>query len=605
MTLPSIWLTGESLRINGLTGAFVEEAPDGPSGFAGQIFPDGITLRAARGQTVSFQLIFTPESGRLPSCALNFSALRCESGAALEAENFSAFAEWFHRLHGKLVPDLLLPFARLDRPFAIPFDREYLPDQRAGAVWIDLFIPREQPPGRYTGALTVKTGETQQVFSITCEVGAFTLPLRSRITADLNNYADSLSDSFQSLGERPERYRDGSYLAVEAAFYRMSREHRCLYHNLPYRHSGAIPETFCPELEGEGKGIRVKSWEGFDRHFGPYLDGSVFRGCREGDYPVEFLYLPFHLGWPANYEKWGKKGYRTEYRRILMEFARHFEEKGWTSTVFEILLNHKKDYRFFPYTVDEIWYEHDQDVVDTYYDIIRGCFEDSAARIVFRMDSSNHFGHHFDHRFSDYCKMWVAGEAMFSWFPESVEVMRRKGNILWIYGSVLQALDESLLSLYVWPIRCMMTGVTGFTVWNTTGFGRDPLRCPAAEGGEALFYPGSCFGIEEPLPSIRLKALRSAMELTELALSAREPALRAEMDAALGFSSRADWFCPKPDFLDIPPRYWDFDKAVGEAALPPVYTGKSPLLIDRMQREVHALLARGAAEKDGVSFRFQ
>lgn len=604
MNSTQIWLTGDCLRVNGLDGSFIEQVSTPES----QRFFKDLSLQTARNQMVSFQIAVCPASGSLSSFQIDFSNLQSESGE-LPAGNFQAYAEWFHRLHNRLVPDLLVPLDRLEKGLTIPFDPERLPDQKAGALWIDLWIPPEQPAGIYQGTLRVTADGEERCFSIRCEVGNFTVPYQNRITADFNNYADSISPAFVSLGDRPERYRDGSYQAVESSFYRMSREHRGLYHNLPYRHSGTIPESFAPELEGEGKTIRVRSWEAFDRHFGPYLDGSAFRDCRMGDYPLEFCYLPFHLGWPACYEKWGKKGYRTEYRRILKEFARHFEEKGWTSTVFEILLNHKKDYRFFPYTVDEIWYEHDQDVVDTYYDIIQGCFEDSAANIVFRMDSSNHFGNHFDHRFSDYCKMWVAGDAMFSWFPESVDVMRQKGNILWIYGSVLQSLDESLLSLYVWPIRCMMTGATGFTVWNTTGFGADPLGCPVAEGGEALFYPGSAFGMEEALPSIRLKVLRNAMQMTELAMSAPTPALLRSLEDflnhSLGFSGKGDWFRPKPDFIHTPPRYWDFDKAVGEAALPPVYHGKSPLLIPTMQEGIYRLLSEGEAARSGVVFRFQ
>ena len=34
---------------------------------------------------------------------------------------------------------------------------------------------------------------------------------------------------------------------------------------------------------------------------------------------------------------WGKKGYTTEYRRILWEFLRHCEEKGWTDVYNKIV----------------------------------------------------------------------------------------------------------------------------------------------------------------------------------------------------------------------------------------------------------------------------
>ena len=34
---------------------------------------------------------------------------------------------------------------------------------------------------------------------------------------------------------------------------------------------------------------------------------------------------------------WGKKGYTMEYRRILWEFLRHCEEKGWTDVYNKIV----------------------------------------------------------------------------------------------------------------------------------------------------------------------------------------------------------------------------------------------------------------------------
>lgn len=594
------------VRVNGLDGSLLERCE-----MADAIYSGAVELLAARNSAASFQIAILPESGVISSLSIRSSGLTSGEGAVIPAENLDFFTQWFHRVDNLLVPDLLIPLKEGFPAFQIPMDRDYLPDQRAGAVWADLWIPADFSQGCYEGTIQVTADGEEAEILLRCEVIDAALPDKPVITADLNNYADSISPAFASLRDNPQRYRDGSYLAVEREFYRMAREHRGLFHNLPYRHSGHMPESFAPELEGEGKFIRVKNWESFDRHFGPYFDGSAFQGCRGGGHPVEFSYLPFHLGWPGDYAKWGQKGYRTEYRRILTEFVRHFEEKGWDSTVFEILLNHKKDYRFYPYTVDEIWYDHDQDVVDAYYDVIRDIFDTSGSKFVFRMDSSNHYGNHFDHRFSDYCGMWVAGWAMFNWFPESVPVMREKDNILWIYGSVLQSLEESLTSLFVWPVQALMTGATGFTVWNANGFGDDPLLCPVARGGEALFYPGSHFGIEAPLPSIRLKMLRNAMQTTELAATTiatpMEQLMRKLINEAFGFERAEDWFCPKPDFVDTPPRYWDHDKKVQESSMSPLYLDKPCDFAAVLSRRL-LLAVSGKLDHDGAenpNFKFQ
>ncbi|MDR1440490.1 MAG: DUF4091 domain-containing protein [Clostridiales bacterium] len=627
MAAKEVFLYHEFLRIDGLSGAFVEGVPESAA------IGGAMRLKTVKNQFVAFQIGLRPCSGRLDGLRIELSELADGRGGKISCEGYAVYAEWFHRINGRLIPDLLLPMdsgavggadsgadsgavggAGACRAYGagcrIPMDSNYLPDQKAGAVWVDLWIGKAVQAGLYTGAVRVRANGEEHSFSVEAEVYDETLPDKSSITADLNNYADSLSPHFASLKHNPGRYGDGSYLKVEQGFFRMARDHRCLYHNLPYRHSGAMPETFKPELEGEGKHIRVKSWDGFDAHFGPYLDGSAFAGCKNGEHPLEFMYLPFNLGWPASYEKWGQKGYRTEYRRILAEFARHLEDKGWLSTVFEILLNHKKDYRFFPYTVDEIWYEHDQDVVDSYYGIINGAYEASAARIVFRMDSSNHFGNHFDHRFSDYCKMWVAGFGMFNWFPESVPVMREKGNILWIYGSVLQSLEESLGSVFLWPLQTLMTGATGFTVWNTTDFGGDPLACPANLGGTALFYPGSHFGLEGPLPSIRLKILRSAVQLADLVQHfAATPArhkLEAAINTAYGRKDNDGWFTKKPPFVNTPPRYWRFDDSMGEYCLPQLYRDKPYDLTQTLASQIYSVIGqRPNNGEPGAVFRYQ
>lgn len=592
----------EYIRLNGLTGAFLEKEMVSPE--AELLYGEEIELSTARNQFVSFQIGVVPESGTLDRLELSFSPLKGEAGE-ISAACFETSSQWFHQLKGKLIPDLLIPLEKY--PFKIPLDERYLPNQKAGALWVDLWIAETVSAGIYTGGVTVKADGETTVFPVSCKVSAWSVPKENKIVADLNNYADSISDSFDSLRSNPERYTDGSYNGVETEFFKMSREHRCLFHNLPYRHSGTIPPNYLPELAGEGKQIHVKSWELFDAHFAPLLDGSAFAGNRGGEYPLEFMYLPFHFGWPADYAKWGQKGYRTEYRRILQEFVNHFEEKGWNATYFEILLNHKKDYRFYPYTVDEIWYEHDQDVVYTYHDIIRDIWDTSSCKFVWRMDSSNHYGNHFDHPFSDMCKMWVAGFTMFDWFPESVEVMREKGNILWVYGGVLQALDESLLAIYMYPIYCMMTGTTGFCVWNTTGFRGDMLQCPVSHGGENLFYPGSYFGIEAPLPSLRLKTLRNAMQLTELAMRTHGTPLKQEMDGCINrIFHREKWFCEKPDFIDTPPRYWEFDESMEKHTLKPLYEDHGPETIETFRRDVLDLLEKSGQEKEqGVVFKFQ
>jgi hypothetical protein len=588
-----IYLIRDYARIDGVTGEFIEKE------FASDFvkYDSRIELESGRNQYVSFQVVLDGKGAPVENLVVECSELL--GPGTLSNNNYELFIEWFHKVNGKFVPDALIPFDSTRLKFRIPLDEKTLADQKAGVLWVDLFVPEGTQAGTYSGNVRVSTEHMEKVFRIDIKVYDVLVPHQSKMFADLNNYADSISPAFPALRSNRDRYEDGSYFEMEKEFVRLSREHRCFFHNLGYKHSGKVVDSFAPELEGEGKNIRVKSWERFDRHFGPYLDGSAFSGSKRGEYPLEFMYLPFNLHWPASYEKWGQKGYRTEYRRIIADFVRHFEEKGWKKTFFEIMLNHKKDYRFFPYTVDEIWYEHDEEALDAFYDVIKDTYDTTEVKFVFRVDDSNHYGNHFNSKYTDICKMWVVGADFFSWFPESVPVIQDKNLILWIYGPVLRSMDESLLTLFTWPVRCFMSGIGGFTVWNATGFGKDYLNTPHDNGTEALMYPGVEFGYNGPLPSIRLKALRNYMQTADLMMLTRGtedesiPVKREVEKIVNGYfalEGKDCWFREKPDYIHEPPRYWDFDKKVPETCFQSPHCGKTPCIIEKINSDLLKLL---------------
>ena len=585
-----LFLIQDNCRIDGRTGGFVEKqyAAD----FA--CYEKELPLDSARNQMVSFQLAAVCGEGeRLADFSLSFTPLL--DGEKRIEPDYEVFIEWFHQLGEQLAPDMLIPYPDPELPFRIPLDGRYHAGQRAGALWIDLFVPESAQKGRYTGKLTAKANGQQWDFTLSLRVAGCMVPYESRIIADLNNYADNISPNFPQLAGNRDRYRDGSYFAIEKQFITLAREHRCLFQNLNYLHSGKPVESFAPELSGSGKKMRVASWEQFDRHFGPYLDGSAFAGSRRGAYPIEFMFTPFNLGWPADYAKWGTPGYRTEYRRILCEYLRHFEEKGWTKTTLEIMYNHKKDYRFFPSTQDEIWYQHDEEVAEALYDIIRDTYEHSSVKMVLRADSSNNYGNHFD-KYKDMFSMWVAAMSMYAWFPESVPLLRNRGSVLWIYGWYGEGMtiDLPLHAFLTHPMICFMTGATGFcSFWNTLSWGKDYLRTPFVNGGQGFFYPGEGFAAGDVLPSLRMKVLRNQMQLVDLMMTVdgldRETADLAKKDLqeivnrCYGYADNSAWWAEKPDFVNTPPRYWDFE---GPAFRRNHYEAQSPKIILELRRRV-------------------
>lgn len=586
-----IYLIGEQYRVDGVTGEFIESALDASL----PIYESAIELHAARNQYISFQIVLDArEEGKIEDVRLSFTDLQGD-GCTLLAD-YEPFVEWFHTIGGRYIPDMLLPWDQV-LPCRVPLSAEYLPEQRVGAIWVDLFVNREAKPGRYEGHVTVEADGVRQDFCVRVRVYRCATPTESLMTADLNNYADSISPAYPALRANPNRYRDGSYLKVERQFYRMAREHRCLFENLNAPHCGIPPESFAPELEGAGKFMRVRSWELFDAHYGPYLDGSAFAGSRRGPMPIEFLFTPFNLGWPAAWSNWGKKGYATEFRRILWEFLRHCEDKGWTQTHFVLMLNNKKDYRFFPTTQDEIWYQHDEEITREFFRIIADTYQHSHVKFLFRADDSNHFHNHFASEFGEHVDLWVANMTMLGWCPESVEIIQNRKSILWHYGWFGEGmtLDLPLTALFSQPMLAFMTGTTGFcSFWNSVGFGMNPYRAPFVDGGQAIFYPGTGLpGGIDVLPCIRLKSLRNAMQLADLMMTSvgtliearpsTQGELREIVNRHYGYANMKAWWHEKPSFIDQDPRYWHLDDPSLTNAH---HVGKSPMIMRAIQEDV-------------------
>ena len=80
--------------------------------------------------------------------------------------------------------------------------------------------------------------------------------------------------------------------------------------------------------------MHVKDWSEFDERYGPLYDGSAFQEGR----PVEHQYLPFNPQWPSAFSLYyeNRQRYEEEWHRVALDFEKHFREKKWSQTVFQI-----------------------------------------------------------------------------------------------------------------------------------------------------------------------------------------------------------------------------------------------------------------------------
>ena len=518
------------------------------------------TLTGARNGYVSFHLVVKmPETG---AYRLSFS-LEDKTGK-LQTD---LFREWFHFTESdkNYYPDALVP---VSSPYSsqMPDPGNRIEKQTAQAFWVDIWIPADAEPSVYAGAATLEAGKQKRVLPVRLSVLPAVIPDEDVIAVDHNSYGSSwLADQYP-----------GTRVPSEASFrlthlhHRLFYEHRGVFHQLGYGHGGKVIPEFAPELAGSGKTRKVAGWDLYDRHYGPLLDGSAFNGSRRGPRPIPFVYLPINPEWPASFVWWGEPGYEAEFVNVVREMEKHFRERGWTRTNFEVFFNHKKRYKAFPWDGDEARFPDDDNYIVEYGRLLKKALPPaSPVKFVFRTDASWTMERQFK-SLEGIINFWVCGGGMFGWYDHAPNMLKDRGDIVWIYGGAptVTAPSAAITEL---PLRVWLFGVDGWVHWQTTDPGKDPWF-HFNGGGTALAYPGTHFGINEPIPSVRLKIQRNcAQDLALLhSLRTRRPLDQLKAEAARRFdgSTPAQWWSQRPKLADSPPYTWtntDIDEATRAA----------------------------------------
>jgi Domain of unknown function (DUF4091) len=249
---------------------------------------------------------------------------------------------------------------------------------------------------------------------------------------------------------------------------------------------------------------------------------------------------------------------------VLSEMEKHFREKGWTYTRFEIFFNHKKRYKGFPWDGDEVRFVRDYAYFKEYARFIKEAVPaDSSVKFVFRADVSWTMERQFK-ELAGIVNFWVCGGGEFGWYDYAPKLLKDRGDIVWIYGGS-PAVTLSSAHVTTDVLRPWIWGIDGFVHWQTTEAGNDPWF--QFEGGtEAMVYPGDRFGVEGPIPSVRLKLQRNAVQDVTLLNSFGKSQSRAEAARRFNNTALDEWRSPRPALADKNPE--DVSNADYEDALP-------------------------------------
>ncbi|MCP5117384.1 MAG: DUF4091 domain-containing protein, partial [bacterium] len=156
---------------------------------------------------------------------------------------------------------------------------------------------------------------------------------------------------------------------------------------------------------------------------------------------------------------------------------------------------------------------------------------------------------------------WVLSRSILSWSPEVPKTLRKRGDISWFYSSPPSAYETSSATAKH-PLTAWIWGVDGYIHWQTISPGNDPwFQFTGAQLG--LIYPGVRFGVDGPIPSIRLKLQRNCLQ--DIALLESLGGDRAEVTQRYNNTRPEQWWTPRPAIADRPPHEWT-NNDLGDAA---------------------------------------
>ncbi len=521
----------------------------------------GVVLRAARNGYASFRL-WVRGDGEY--------RLRAEVvSGGIEIDLFKAF---YHKLAPALreqagceyCVDALIPLA--DKAVQrIPDPDNAVEGQTHQEFWVDVFVPADAPVGVAAGRIALTTDGGQTELPVKVDVLQAVIPDEDVIVTDHNSYGcrwlhGMYPSVFADCKDPSQRWE--KTIEMLHHYFRICHEHRGLLSNLGAGHHGGFDPIYGPRTKGAGRGKSLEGWELFDRHYGPLLDGSAFATAGPGAprprrpaKPVWGVYTAINADWPADYLWWGQRGYDVEFTRCVGQFDKHFREKGWVHSRPYFFFNHKKRYRWFEWDGDEPKYAKD----DKYYlemgRLFHKAVKDTPVPWVFRCDTSWQMKNHFT-ALAGVVNYWVCG-GFAGWYPDEIAATMKRGDDVWTYsGTPGVAAPSSALLENVY--KMWGRGVGGHCEWLTVIPGADPwFNCEGAETG--MIYPGERFGIAGPIPSIRLKLQRNAVQDINLIDAAARAAGKLEQ-ARRKLSKTAPvrlWDPPPKIVRQEPPELWD------------------------------------------------
>ncbi len=500
-----------------------------------------VTLHAARGEYISFQVVVTNLSDKtLDNIHIGLQPFGNET---LRFDiNPELFLEWavevktpstgypVASLGPGWYPDALIPFRYIQDdsslvrwrwiyPLWLPDFNNRIDNQKSMIVWIDQYVPvsREMAlPGNYTSVLSIKIGDVTKEIPVNLNVWDFALPNENKFKASLQH----------------EGFMRAMTKEMELEIYQLLKRNRV----------SMLDPTYEPGLQIKGNSI-ILDWKDLDERLEKYFTGKAFTSDYGYTYgpgygePIETFVLPFDVfgkhgtkGWPdigtPDVER--NPSNRAIYTECVRKVREHYRDLiDPSKTDITVYLN-GLDESYFPEAWSRMVYYGDmfRELYPEAYFRIDGGYTEEALEIV--KNSINSWASHtieYDYetvkKYQDMgIKVWLYGPMLYESKVNS-----------WVGSSTfmdLPLVNDRAISWSCWKYRTRSwlswgAGAGWINGWYDPESWKDASKArPESEaeftykkinGNALLIYaPGVIPNVNGACPSIRLKAMRNGVQ---------------------------------------------------------------------------------------------
>ena len=462
-----------------------------------------VSLAGAINETVAFQLVFTggPEAGsvwgvtvgdlRQDDRVIPAEQVRLYRQGLVEVEDYPS---WYLRLtpetrRRRAFPDPLVP---LTAPRgALPID---VPAGSSSAVWVEVRIPPSAEPGIYRSVVRVsrRSGLERQL-DLVVRVWPFAIPQTHHLQLLAGVEHKALLHHHLEVEGRPYvpqrlSFDDPAYergAAIIDATLQLLHDHRC---------TPLLTDLYPSHRLDAGGGV-TWDWSDYDRLATGIVEGSLFADRTAAGVwlmPVNDVHPS-----PETYGGWGSAGYEQMLTDTLRECVRHFDERGWLDRHVVMMA--------LPGPTSGARYER--------YERLGRVVQRADRRLRLFCPLPSHsmepYGwvNHGYRDLSEWVTVWCPPARLAD--PAELASLRTRGKSTWLRPD--QPPFAGSLAMIAPPSDARSVA------WQAHRFGCDAVWLPTVtqwprEGehdrsGTGLLWPGKPYGLDRPIPSIRLKRL--------------------------------------------------------------------------------------------------